>query len=427
MENANRINYGSYNGVRRVDHRREREPRFKNLKKKIIIVLAVAFLAFIGVRMATMEANLELRTTFEVPEGVSLSEIGADVSGVKWATAVDGKVTNENTEVQPTASTTKMILALAVMEKKPFSDGKGETITVTQEMYDIWGWYLNHNGSNTKVKVGEEISEYDALTSIMLASSNNMADSLAIWAFGSIEEYQKYATEMLARMEIKNTKLGTKDASGYDESTVSTASDLARIGYFVMKNPVLAEIVAKKEAEVPVAGKIKNTNSLLGKADISGVKTGYIGDESGYCIISGYKKDENIITVAVLGAKTRDGSFNNNLTVVKELQEKLVEQEMIKRDDEIGYYDSWWTGKVSLVADEELSKINYKGAETEVGFTNNPKYTMELCGGDGCKKQNEVLRVKIGGSEYYVKAQKVNFSEKPSLIERFLHVFGWKK
>jgi hypothetical protein len=33
----------------------------------------------------------------------------------------------------------------------------------------------------------------------MLKSSNNMADSLAIWAFGSISEYQKYATEMIKR------------------------------------------------------------------------------------------------------------------------------------------------------------------------------------------------------------------------------------
>lgn len=403
-----RVDYNRYGVDSRKPERRKRTRRVR-LKHPGLLVALIIFV-FIGFRMATMEANLELYTTFEVPEGVPLSEIGADVSGVKWAVAVDGKVTNENKEVQPTASTTKMILALAVLEKKPLNLGeKGSMMTISQEMYDIWGWYLNHNGSNTKVEIGEEISEYDALVSTLLASSNNMADSLAIWAFGSIEEYQKYATEMLSRLGVSNTVLGTKDASGYDVSTTSTASDLAKIGYFVLKNPVLAEIVAKEEAEVPVAGKISNTNKLLGKALISGVKTGYIGDESGYCVISGYKIGENIVTVAVLGAATRDGSFDNNLAVVKELQKKLVEHEMIKRGDEVGYYESWWTGRVSISADEGLSKINYKGAETEVKFA------------------DESLDVKIGNSEYYVKAQKVEFAREPNLFDRFLHVFGWKK
>lgn len=427
MASVNRVNYDKYGVGERKAQRRIRERRRIKIAHPCLIVFAI-ILVFIGVRMAVMETNLTLETTIKIPEGVSLSEVGADVTGVKWAVVIDGTVVHDNVEVQPTASTTKMILALAVLEKKPLNLGEsGPTITITNEMYEKWGWYLNNNGSNTKVEIGEEISEYDALVSIMLASSNNMADSLAIWAFGSIEDYQKYATEMLNRMGISNTKLGAKDASGYDESTVSTASDLARIGYFVMNHPVLSEIVAKESAEVPVAGEIINTNKLLGKSMISGVKTGYIGDASGYCIISGYKSDEHIITVAVLGADTRDGSFNNNLSVVKELQTKLVDQEIFNRGDEVGYYESWWTGKVSITADESFAEMNYKGAETEVGFVNDPKNVATLCGKDGCEKTNEALRLKIGNKEYFIKARHDEFSKKPSLIQRFLHVFGWKK
>ncbi len=403
-----RVDYSRYGADSRKPERRKKTRRVK-IAHPGLIIGAVVF-ALIVFRMATMEAELELHTTVTIPEGVSLSEVGADVKGVKWAVAVDGKVTNENTEIQPTASTTKMILSLAVLEKKPLNPGeKGSKITITEEMYDKWGWYLNHNGSNTKVEIGEEITEYDALVSTMLASSNNMADSLAIWAFGSIEEYQKYATEMLARLGVKSTKLGTADASGYDVSTVSTASDLAKIGYYVMKHPVLSEIVAKEKAEVPVAGEITNTNKLLGKASISGVKTGYIGDESGYCIVSGYKSNEHIVTVAVLGAATRDGSFDNNLAVVKELQKKLVDQEMFNRGDEVGYYESWWTGKVSLNSDESFSEMNYKGAEHKTEIS------------------DDKLKVKVGEISYDLNLQVPEFSRKPSLIQRFLHVFGWKK
>ncbi|MBP5675068.1 D-alanyl-D-alanine carboxypeptidase [Candidatus Saccharibacteria bacterium] len=405
----NRVDYNRYEVNARKPQRRVRERRkILPMFLKPWMIVAVLILGLIGYRMATMEAELKLETTFAVPEGVSLD--GISVSGVKMAAAVDGDVTISDEEVRPTASTTKMILALAVMEKKPFALGeKGEEIEITQEMYDIRGWYLSHNGSNTLVEVGEKISEYDALVSTLLASSNNMADSLAIWAFGSLEEYQKYATEMLSRLGAKKTTIGSKDASGYDSSTTSTASDLARIGYFVMKNPVLAQIVALESAEVPIAGRIENTNKLLGRASISGVKTGYIGDESGYCLVSGYKVDEHIITVAVLGASTRDGSFDQSLSVVKALQEKLEKQEMLKRGDEVGYYESWWTGKVSVKVGEGLSEINYKGAEKKVEIL------------------EDAVKVKIGETEYTIPADVPSFSKKPSLIDRFLHVFGWKK
>jgi D-alanyl-D-alanine carboxypeptidase (penicillin-binding protein 5/6) len=410
MANVTRVDYGKYAGVKRVDTRRKREPLLS--KGKIYAIIALIIFVFIGFRMATMEANLELTTTFTVPKGVSLSGVGADVTGVKWAAAIDGQVIvgNDEKKVQPTASTTKMILSLMIMEKKPFKLGeKGETIEITEEMYDKYGWYLTHDGSNSQVKIGEKISEYDALVSTMLVSSNNMADSLAIWAFGSIDEYQKYTNKTLKDWGFENTTIGTKDASGYDEGTTSTASDLARIGYRVMLNPVLAEIVGLETAEVPVAGELTNTNKLLGKAGIVGVKTGYIGDPSGYCIVSAYKAGNHIYTVSLLGSNTRSDSFDENLAIVKDLQKQLVEIDMINRGDEVGYYDSWWTNKVTLKASESFSEVNFDGAENDA------------------KIIEDELIVKIGESEYGVSLEVPEFSRKPSLIQRFLHVFGWKK
>lgn len=359
-----------------------------------------------------MEADISLTTTFVLPDGVSLENVGKNIKNVKWAAAVDGEIVagNDKDKVQATASTTKMILALAVLEKKPIKNGeKGETITITKEMYDKYSWYLSHNGSNSRVKVNEKISEYDALVSIMLVSSNNMADSLAIWAFGSISEYQKYATEMLKKWGIKDTVIGEKDASGYDEGTVSTASDLAKIGYIAMKNSVLAEIVGKQAADVPVAGKLTNTNKLLGKSGISGIKTGYIGDPSGYCIVSAYKDGEHIITVSLLDANTRDDSFEKNLAIVKDLQGELAEIEMLKRGDEIGYYDAWWVEKVPIKTEEGFSEINYKGLDKKI------------------EVDDSELKIMLGEKEYIVVLNVPDFSRQPNLLQRFLHVFGWEK
>ncbi|MBQ2638453.1 D-alanyl-D-alanine carboxypeptidase [Candidatus Saccharibacteria bacterium] len=361
--------------------------------------------------MATMEADVNLVMTYQVPEGVSLESVGNALSNNQWAVAVDGRVvtSGSDTKVQPTASTTKMILALAVMEKKPFEKGSdGETIMITKEMYDKYAWYIANNGSNTKVEVGEEISERDALISVMLASSNNMADSLAIWAFGSIEEYQEYATEMLNRLGVSNTTIGTVDASGYDESTTSTPEDLAVIGYYVMKNPVLAEIVGLKSATVPVAGEISNTNKLLGQLGIVGVKTGYIGEPSGYCIISGYLEGEHIMTVSLLGSATRERSFNGNLAVVEDLQEVLKSVLLISKGEEVGYYRGWWLEKVPITAAEDFSEINYKGASSSAEILVN------------------ALEMKVEGKSYKIELSVPDFSRKPSLLQRFLHVFGWE-
>jgi D-alanyl-D-alanine carboxypeptidase len=243
----------------------------------------------------------------------------------------------------------------------------------------------------------------------MLKSSNNMADSLAIWAFGSISEYQKYATEMIKGFGLTKTTIGAKDASGYNESTTSTAKELAEIGYRVMTHPVLSEIVALKTANVPVAGEISNTNLLLGKAGISGVKTGHIGEPSGYCIVSGYEKDGHVVTVTLLDADTRDASFSGNLAIVEDLQKKLVMQEILKKGDEVGYYDSWWAGKVPVLAAEDFSEVNYMGAEVKTEMY------------DG------VMKIRIGEKEYSLSTETPDFSREPSLFERFLHVFGWKK
>jgi D-alanyl-D-alanine carboxypeptidase (penicillin-binding protein 5/6) len=64
------------------------------------------------------------------------------------------------------------------------------------------------------------------------------------------------------------------DPSGYDDATVSTATDQVRIVDRVMRLPVFATIVATPSATLPVAGTVQNTNTLLGYDGFVGVKTG---------------------------------------------------------------------------------------------------------------------------------------------------------
>ncbi len=367
-----------------------------------------------GLRMITMDTEVAFYFTYTAPSA-DFNGIDYNTGFGQWAVALNGKTVAKSTEelvAQPTASTAKMIMALAVMEKKPFgiggADETGEKITITDDIYNIYAEYVAAGGSVTAVKVGEEISEYEALESALIASSNNMADTLAIWAFGSLEEYSKHANEMVARLGATQTIVGP-DASGFNAETVSTAADLAVIGDAVLRQPVLVEIVGKTTAEVPVAGLIENTNKLLGADGIIGVKTGYIGDASGYCLVSGYKEGEEIVTLAILGAPTRQVSFDATAELVKKTQAEIKTRELIKAGDEVGYYETWWSGKAPITADDSISGIVISSAEAELN--------------DSISE----LEIKTAETKYATAVTVADFPDKPTLWQRFLHVFGWKE
>ena len=379
--------------------------------------LVIGFLVWLAISVITMDTSLSVRENLTLPEFASLDSLpdfpygdnAVAIDGI----AVAGKNYGKDADIRPTASTAKMVLALAVMREKGFPFGeKGEIITINQEMYDLYNYYVTHGGSNTRVITGEEISEYDALVAVFLASSNNMADSLAVWAFGSIDNYREYATDMLKGWGINHTTIGI-DASGFDAGTTSTAEDLALIGKKVLDEPVLAEIVATPSYTIPIVGELTNTNNLLGKNRIAGIKTGFIGDVSGYCLVTGYKEGEHIITVAVMGAPTRRQSFDDSYNMISSVQSLVSEIEIIKAGDIVGFYDSWWTGPVKLTANQDLKALAWQEAPI----------TKELkMNGDTGQ-----LIVTVNGIEYSVDVTAEEYKKFPSLTEKIAHVFGWSK
>lgn len=382
----------------------------------VLILLSVLLMLFLFLLVSFLiqDTSLKLVSEFELPElnNVSaLSSLGYD----NYAVSVDGVLvagSNLSTPaVRPTASTAKIILGLAIMKAKPFALGeKGETLTINEDDYYRYIWYINNGGSNTAVVVGEEISEYDALVSIFLASSNNMADSLAVWAFGSLENYREYATKMLQEWGIVDTTIG-EDASGFSETTTSTANDLARIGQKVLENQVLAEIVGTASYELPVAGVVYNTNKLLGESGISGIKTGFIGNASGYCLVSGYYYDSHVITVSLLGAPSRDESFDDSLAIVNTAQNVLKNVVLAKKGDVVGYYDAWWTGKVPIVATATVDGLGWNGAEAQK--------ELKMDGKSG------ILKIWLGGKGYEIPVEALPYNPEPSFGERLSHAFGW--
>lgn len=210
------------------------------------------------------------------------------------------KSTNKPTPV-PIASLAKVITALAILEKKPLRVGEqGPTITLTDQDIAFYEEHVAKDGSVVPIEVGEQITQYQAMQAMLLPSANNISDSLAVWAFGSKENYVQYANHMLAELGLSNTKVA--DPSGYSPKTVSTAPELVKLGILYMNNPVLREIAQQPEATIPFAGQIINYNAGINKDGIIGIKVGYTDEAGRTFLVADVRDGKKISVAAVLGA-----------------------------------------------------------------------------------------------------------------------------
>ena len=209
-------------------------------------------------------------------------------------------------EPLPTASMAKAITVLVVLDKYPLTlDAPGPTLTMGKIDVELYDKTLLAGGSNLPVFAGQQLTLRTVIDGMMLESANNLADSLAIWAFGSLSEYKKAATSWIANHNLSETTIGP-DASGLDPATTSSTGDLLKIAQLVMKNDTLSHIVAQATASFSTIRKITNTNILLNNG-FKGIKTGYTS-AAGYCLLfaSDYTREHQtkIIIGAMLGQES---------------------------------------------------------------------------------------------------------------------------
>jgi D-alanyl-D-alanine carboxypeptidase (penicillin-binding protein 5/6) len=178
-----------------------------------------------------------------------------------------------NQHPAPIASVAKVMTAYLVLRDHPLRLGEdGPTITLTDADVIDTDRRRRRQESVVAIAAGEQLTERQALQALLLPSANNIAAVLARWDSGSADRF-------VARMNSTARSLGMThtrytDPSGYDDATVSTAADQVRIVDRAMCLPVFARIVATPSVTLPIAGAVRNTNTLLGQDGFVGVKTG---------------------------------------------------------------------------------------------------------------------------------------------------------
>jgi serine-type D-Ala-D-Ala carboxypeptidase (penicillin-binding protein 5/6) len=178
-----------------------------------------------------------------------------------------------NQHVAAIASVAKVMTAYLVLRDHPLAAGEGgPTITLTYADVADTERRRDRHESIVPVVAGERLTELQALQALLLPSANNIAAVLARWDAGSAGRFVARMNATARSMGLSHTRY--TDPSGYDDATVSTAADQVRIVLRAMRLSVFASIVATSSATLPVAGTVRNTNTLLGRSGFVGVKTG---------------------------------------------------------------------------------------------------------------------------------------------------------
>lgn len=251
-----------------------------------------------------------------------------------------------------TASITKVITALCVLQKKPLSPGQtGPTITIGPADAGIYQDYAAEDGSLIPVNVGEKLSEYQALQALMIPSADNVADTLAVWAFGSQSAYASYARQWLLQNGLSQTHIGS-DASGFSDDTTSTANDLVQLGLLAAENPVLMDIAAQQSADLPVVGTVYNYNQVLGQSGITGLKTGNNESDPGAFLFTANMVLGNrrfTLTGAVMGAPSLSKALHDSVALVDSMRRNFHTVNVLQAGQKVGQAHTAWGATAPVI------------------------------------------------------------------------------
>ena len=180
----------------------------------------------------------------------------------------------------PMASTTKIMSALIVLEQ----NGLDDRFIVDSEA-------VKTEGSSMGLQEGDEVSLRDLACGMLLPSGNDAANAAAVRVSGSVEKFVALMNERAELMGLADTHFVTP--SGLDDYTdehYSTAMDMALLASQAMQNTNFREICGLKKVQLsfghpPFERWLINTNKLLDREGITGIKTGFT-DKARRCLVS---------------------------------------------------------------------------------------------------------------------------------------------
>jgi D-alanyl-D-alanine carboxypeptidase (penicillin-binding protein 5/6) len=173
----------------------------------------------------------------------------------------------------PIASVAKVMTAYLTLREHPLAAREeGFTMTITSADVEEAEQRAALGQSTLMVRIGERITERQALEALLLPSANNIAELLAAHDAGGLAAFVASMNSTARKLGMVSTTY--TDPSGFNDETVSTAADQLKLAQVTMSEPAFAAIVDEPSAELPVVGRVANYDGLVGRDGYVGVKTG---------------------------------------------------------------------------------------------------------------------------------------------------------
>lgn len=223
----------------------------------------------------------------------------------------------------PIASVAKVMTAYIILRDHPLGAGEpGPRIVVQPGEAAAYPAQERNGDSLVPVTAGEPLTERQALEALLLPSADNMAWILARWDAGSQAAFTAQMNTTARRLGMTATHY--TDPSGLSASTTSTAADQVRLSMAAMSEPALAQIVALRSAVIPVAGVVRNTNTLLGQDGITGIKTGSDTAAGGCILLAAWQQARGHHTLIVAATFGQPGTMATMLPNALQAGHQLV-------------------------------------------------------------------------------------------------------
>ena len=223
----------------------------------------------------------------------------------------------------PIASVAKVMTAYVILLDHPLGAGEpGPAIVVQPSEAAAYPAQASNGDSLVPVTAGEQLTERQALEALLLPSADNMAWILARWDAGSRAAFTAQMNTTARRLGMTGTRY--TDPSGLSASTTSTAADQVRLGLAAMSEPALAQIVALHSAVIPVAGVVRNYNTLLGQDGITGLKTGSDTAAGGCFLLAARQQARGHDTLVVAATLGQPGTMATMLPNALQAGHQLV-------------------------------------------------------------------------------------------------------
>jgi D-alanyl-D-alanine carboxypeptidase (penicillin-binding protein 5/6) len=261
------------------------------------------------------------------------------------------------------ASVTKVMTALVVLTDKPLKkDEAGPSITITDA--DVQSYLADQTNKESVVAVqsGEQLTEFQLLEGLLIPSANNFAQTLARWDAGSIQAFVASMNKRAGDLHMTHTTF--TDTSGASPGTVSTPGDLMLLGMEAMKLDVFAQIVGMAQADLPVAGRVYNVDSVLGQSGIIGIKTGSgLAAGANFLFAADASIDGQSVTLygCVMGLPTLARAFAAAKSLIASMRTNLHVRRIIAKNQAVASYATPWGGQSDLLSTVDVDVVEWPG------------------------------------------------------------------